>query len=88
MAVEGATEAMYELQTMWNFLTVYGWTDAVVVDMSMVRGLDYYTGMILEAVLTDPTATEVKHYNVVGIFFLYDSFLSRIWKFGQFFHKF
>eukprot|EP00493_Phyllostaurus_siculus_P003488 UN03503 len=48
MAVEGFAAALNELELLFAFLESYGWSDKVTFDMSMVRGLDYYTGMILE----------------------------------------
>jgi len=48
MAVKGFAEALKELELLFQILECYGWSDKVSFDMSMVRGLDYYTGMILE----------------------------------------
>ena len=46
--------------------------DRVVIDMSLVRGLDYYTGPILEVVLDEPRIGSVagggRYDNLVGIF--------------------
>eukprot|EP00494_Astrolonche_serrata_P006512 UN06536 len=53
-SVKGATEAVEELTILSNLITAYGWQDNLEFDMSMVRGLNYYTGIILEANLTDP----------------------------------
>merc|ERR1712093_691283 len=41
-------------------IDAYGHTQNLVFDMSMVRGLNYYTGIVMEANLTDPVeASEV-----------------------------
>ena len=53
MAVEGFAAALNELELLFTFLESYGWSDKVTFDMSMVRGLDYYTGMILEGNLVN-----------------------------------
>lgn len=47
MAVEG----LEALQLLLKYCELYKSTDKVVVDLSLARGLDYYTGVIYEAVL-------------------------------------
>jgi len=46
--------------------------DSVVVDLSLVRGLDYYTGPILEVVLDEPRIGSVagggRYDNLIGLF--------------------
>lgn len=46
--------------------------DRVMIDMSLVRGLDYYTGPILEVVLDEPRIGSVagggRYDNLIGIF--------------------
>ena len=46
-----AKAALDELETLADLLDAMGALDAVVLDMSLARGLDYYTGVIYEAVL-------------------------------------
>jgi histidyl-tRNA synthetase len=44
-------EALKDFQTLFNYLENLGCTDSVLFDLSLARGLDYYTGVIYEAVL-------------------------------------
>lgn len=53
-----AKEAMEELTTLCDILQAYDVERFIQFDMSMVRGLSYYTGVILEANLTDPEKAE------------------------------
>lgn len=48
-----AKEALEEMSLLFEFLDIYEITDFFVFDLSLARGLDYYTGLIYEAVLTD-----------------------------------
>ncbi|CAF4031926.1 unnamed protein product [Adineta steineri] len=49
---KSAEGALKELNTLFRYLTLYGVMDKVVFDLKLARGLDYYTGVIFEAVLT------------------------------------
>jgi histidyl-tRNA synthetase len=52
--VEGSREGFTELREIDRFLRAAGVPDErVAVDLSIARGLDYYTGPIFEAILTD-----------------------------------
>jgi len=69
MAVEG----LNDLKTLFKYLDIYGVTDKVIFDLSLARGLDYYTGVIYEAALTDTDkvgsiAAGGRYDNLVGIF--------------------
>jgi len=46
-----AMQALEELDLLFKYLEVYGVQDRVTFDLSLARGLDYYTGVIYEAVL-------------------------------------
>jgi len=48
-----ALKAIEELKTLFSYLECYGVLDRVTLDLSLARGLDYYTGVIYEAVLTE-----------------------------------
>lgn len=50
----GARAALEELRTLFTYLRAMGGLGGIVLDLSLARGLDYYTGVIYEAVLTDP----------------------------------
>ncbi|RLO05823.1 hypothetical protein DYB28_003242 [Aphanomyces astaci] len=70
-----AAEAMKELGLLWSYLEAMGVLDYVSFDLSLARGLDYYTGLIYEFVLTGESATQVgsiaaggRYDNLVGMF--------------------
>lgn len=42
-----------DLALLFKYLGIYGVGDRAVVDLSLARGLDYYTGVIFEAALVD-----------------------------------
>lgn len=52
MAQKEAVEGLSELEQVFGFTQIMGALDVVSFDLSMARGLDYYTGMILEGFLT------------------------------------
>ncbi len=47
----GSAAALAELRTLFGFLEAMGALSPIVFDLSLARGLDYYTGVIYEAVL-------------------------------------
>lgn len=46
-----ALEGLEALQLLLKYCDLYGTMDRVVFDLSLARGLDYYTGVIYEAIL-------------------------------------
>lgn len=46
-----ALEGLNDMKTLFQYLELFGVTDKVSFDLSLARGLDYYTGVIYEAVL-------------------------------------
>ena len=46
-------ETIKEMDTLFTYLEAYNCLDKISFDFSLARGLDYYTGLIYEAVLTD-----------------------------------
>ncbi|KAK7467376.1 Cytoplasmic and mitochondrial histidine tRNA synthetase [Stygiomarasmius scandens] len=48
-----AKEGLGEMELLFKFLGAYGVLDKVLFDMSLARGLDYYTGIIYEAVVQE-----------------------------------
>lgn len=50
---ELATEALDELKELVNKINILGITENIVVDLSLVRGLSYYTGSVFEAVIPE-----------------------------------
>lgn len=49
-----AKRGLDEMQLFFEYCDLYRVTDKVSFDLSLARGLDYYTGIIFEAVLTGP----------------------------------
>jgi len=41
------------MMNLGKYLKTFGCYDEIVFDFSLARGLDYYTGVIYEAVLTE-----------------------------------
>ena len=73
---ERAKRGLEDLKLMFGFLKIFGIEADVSFDMSLARGLDYYTGVILEAVLIgQKSGQEVgsvagggRYDNLVGMF--------------------
>lgn len=53
---EGACSALQELKLLFSYLEAMDSIQFVSFDLSLARGLDYYTGVIYEVVLTDGTS--------------------------------
>ena len=49
----GALSALQDLELLFNFLEAMGSLKYLSFDLSLARGLDYYTGVIYEVILTD-----------------------------------
>ena len=49
----GANNAMKDLHSLFGYLEAMGSLPHVSFDLSLARGLDYYTGVIYEVVLVD-----------------------------------
>jgi histidyl-tRNA synthetase len=50
---EKAVKSLEELRILNDYVQIFGISDFVDLDFSLARGLDYYTGVIYEGVLTD-----------------------------------
>lgn len=48
---KSAMEGLEAMKLLLNYCNIYGTTDKILFDLSLARGLDYYTGVIYEAVL-------------------------------------
>ncbi|XP_004609993.1 histidine--tRNA ligase, cytoplasmic [Sorex araneus] len=53
-----ALEGLGDLKLLFEYLTLFGVADKISFDLSLARGLDYYTGVIYEAVLLQTPARE------------------------------
>lgn len=49
---EVAMKTIADMGTLFSYLQAFGALDRISFDFSLARGLDYYTGLIYEAVLT------------------------------------
>lgn len=75
-ANERARRGLEDLKILFSFMKTFGITADVSFDMSLARGLDYYTGVILEAVLlgqkpgqeVGSVAGGGRYDNLVGMF--------------------
>ena len=59
MENEGSVVALKELDILFQALKKANAIDRIVFDLSLARGLDYYTGVIYEAVFKG--TTQVRH---------------------------
>ncbi|XP_059061954.1 histidine--tRNA ligase, cytoplasmic-like isoform X1 [Achroia grisella] len=51
---KAAIEGLEGIMLLLKYCELFGIKDKIVFDLSLARGLDYYTGVIYEAVLTEP----------------------------------
>ena len=70
-----ANQALNDLQLLFEYLDAMGSLQHVSFDLSLARGLDYYTGVIYEAILLDGSSSSVgsiaaggRYDNLVGMF--------------------
>jgi len=65
-----AKQGLEEMKLLLNYCNLYGCGEAVSFDLSLARGLDYYTGVIYEAVLCgdakDEAGEEIRVGSVAG----------------------
>lgn len=77
--IKSAVEGLQAMKLILKYCEIFGTLDRVLFDLSLARGLDYYTGIIYEAVLQgDPNASEEvsvgsvagggRYDNLVGMF--------------------
>ncbi|XP_047410948.1 histidine--tRNA ligase, mitochondrial isoform X1 [Sciurus carolinensis] len=63
-----ALEGLGDLKLLFEYLTLFGIAEKICFDLSLARGLDYYTGVIYEAVLLQtPTQTGEETLNVGSV---------------------
>lgn len=51
---ECCADALDDMEVLFDYLSAMGGLDRISFDLSLARGLDYYTGVIFEVVLADP----------------------------------
>ncbi|XP_050582422.1 histidine--tRNA ligase isoform X2 [Bombus affinis] len=74
MKYESATKGLESMELLYKYCNLLQVTDKVIFDLSLARGLDYYTGVIFEAILTgdDVSVGSVagggRYDNLVGMF--------------------
>ncbi|XP_040975172.1 dead end protein homolog 1 isoform X6 [Aquila chrysaetos chrysaetos] len=61
-----AKEGLGDMKLLFEYLTLFGITGKISFDLSLARGLDYYTGVIFEAVLLQPENDHVEEPVSVG----------------------
>lgn len=49
---KAAVEGLQGIKLLLEYCSLFGIQDKILFDLSLARGLDYYTGVIYEAVLT------------------------------------
>ncbi|POS87598.1 Class II aaRS and biotin synthetase [Erysiphe pulchra] len=54
---ESAKAGMKDLELLFDYLDTFNVMDNISFDLSLARGLDYYTGVIFEIVMVDPVST-------------------------------
>ncbi|NXL49355.1 SYHC protein, partial [Podilymbus podiceps] len=61
-----AKEGLGDMKLLFEYLTLFGITGKISFDLSLARGLDYYTGVIFEAVLLQQENDRVEEPVSVG----------------------
>ncbi|XP_010174871.1 histidine--tRNA ligase, cytoplasmic-like, partial [Antrostomus carolinensis] len=61
-----AREGLGDMKLLFEYLTLFGITGKISFDLSLARGLDYYTGVIFEAVLLQQENDHVEEAVSVG----------------------
>merc|ERR1719461_2719164 len=61
-----AKQGLEEMKLLLNYCSLYGCGEAVSFDLSLARGLDYYTGVIYEAILLGDTKDDSGELITVG----------------------
>jgi len=56
---ESAKEGLKDLEILFDYLEIFDVLDSFSFDLSLARGLDYYTGIIFEAVMIDNSGLSV-----------------------------
>lgn len=65
-AVKSAVQGLEDMQLLLKYCTIFGIMNQVRFDLSLARGLDYYTGVIYEAVLLGDEKERKKGEETIG----------------------
>ncbi|XP_012346629.1 histidine--tRNA ligase, cytoplasmic isoform X2 [Apis florea] len=74
MKHESAVNGLESIELLFKYCKIFQVTDKIIFDLSLARGLDYYTGVIFEAILTGDevgvgsVAGGGRYDNLVGMF--------------------
>lgn len=77
---EAASKTLEELEILFGYLRAMDVLQHISFDLSLARGLDYYTGLIYEFVLTDP---ENQHVGSIAAGGRYDQLVGMFSATGQ-----
>ncbi|CAD5116131.1 DgyrCDS5055 [Dimorphilus gyrociliatus] len=67
MGDKRTVEGLKDMKLLLKYCQLFGMEDRVSFDLSLARGLDYYTGVIYEAVLLGTKVNESSDSEVVGV---------------------
>ena len=62
---EIAKQGLAEMSTLFDYLAAMGCLSIIRFDLSLARGLDYYTGVIYECTICDPELKVCEFFGVV-----------------------
>lgn len=65
-ANETVKAGLDEMETLFKYLAAFGVSDKISFDMSLARGLDYYTGLIYEVIFNPPPEAAKDESSRVG----------------------
>lgn len=72
MKEPSAEQGLQALELLYKYCKIFKVDDKIEIDLSLARGLDYYTGVIYEAVLTNSEVGSIagggRYDNLVGMF--------------------
>lgn len=82
MKHESAVNGLESIELLFKYCKIFQVTDKIIFDLSLARGLDYYTGIIFEAILTGKFSIRLYRTNFVkSMNVIYDSFKNCIFFF-------
>jgi len=67
MKNKNATAALDDLELLFKYCSLFDLNDKILFDLSLARGLDYYTGLIYEAVLKGPIVDMIAEHQRLAL---------------------